>query len=145
MHKFIYMLTLQPKGVPTKLLKFFCLKGFSICHRCRWHRWQTLSCEYLHEFSKKFETALMEAWGKLVQEKNQKQKISWHCPFNALWLQGTEGNKKGQKSLLGFTIFGMCVCLYYPVCAILRILWALYPYKRMVLTWGPVLTAGSHW
>ncbi len=23
-----------------------------------------------------------EAWGKLIQEKNQKQKISWHCPFN---------------------------------------------------------------
>ncbi len=22
------------------------------------------------------------AWGKLIQEKNQKQKISWHCPFN---------------------------------------------------------------
>ncbi len=48
---------------------------------------QTLSYEYLREFSKKFETALMvqsEAWGKLVQEKNQKQKISWHCPFKHL-------------------------------------------------------------
>ncbi len=22
-----------------------------------------------------------EAWGKLIHEKNQKQKISWHCPF----------------------------------------------------------------
>jgi hypothetical protein len=43
-----------------------------------------LSCEYLREFSKKFETALMVysgAWGKLIHEKNQKQKISWHCPF----------------------------------------------------------------
>ncbi len=20
-------------------------------------------------------------WGKLIHEKNQKQKISWHCPF----------------------------------------------------------------
>ncbi len=46
------MLTLVPKGVQTKLLKFFCLKVFSICHRCRWHRWQTLSCIYLREFSK---------------------------------------------------------------------------------------------
>jgi hypothetical protein len=38
-----------------------------------------LSCEYLREFSKKFETALMiysRAWGKLIHEKNQKQKIS---------------------------------------------------------------------
>jgi hypothetical protein len=31
-----------------------------------------LECEYLHEFSKKFETALMVylgAWGKLIHEK----------------------------------------------------------------------------
>ena len=58
---------------------------WQICHRCRWHRWCTLTCEYLREFSKKFETALMVysgAWGKLIHEKNQKQKISWHCPFN---------------------------------------------------------------
>ncbi len=54
---------------------------------CRWHRWQTLSCEYLREFLKKFETALMVysgAWGKLIQEKKQKSKISWHCPFNTV-------------------------------------------------------------
>ena len=46
----------------------------------------TLSCEYLREFSKKFETALMVysgAWGELIHEKNQQQKISWHCPFNS--------------------------------------------------------------
>ncbi len=24
------------------------------------------------------------AWGKLIHEKNQKQKISWHCPFKAV-------------------------------------------------------------
>ncbi len=23
-----------------------------------------------------------DAWGKLIHEKNQKSKISWHCPFN---------------------------------------------------------------
>ncbi len=23
------------------------------CHRCRWYRWYTLTCEYLREFSKK--------------------------------------------------------------------------------------------
>ncbi len=57
-----------------------------ICHRCRWHRWQTLSHEYLREFSKKFEMTLMVysgAWGNLIHEKNQKSKISWHCPFKA--------------------------------------------------------------
>ncbi len=57
---------------------------WQICHRCRWYQWSTLSCEYLREFSKKFETALMVysgAWGKLIHEKNQDQKISCHCPF----------------------------------------------------------------
>ncbi len=24
------------------------------------------------------------AWGKLIHEKNQKSKISWHCPFNTI-------------------------------------------------------------
>jgi hypothetical protein len=39
----------------------------------------TLNGEYLCDFSKKFEMVLMEysgAWGKLIHEKNQKQKIS---------------------------------------------------------------------
>ncbi len=27
------------------------------------------------------------AGGKLIHEKNQKQKISWHCPFNRLTLK----------------------------------------------------------
>ncbi len=34
-------------------------------------------------FCKKFEMTLLllsEAWGKMIHEKNQKQKISWHCP-----------------------------------------------------------------
>ncbi len=73
---------------PNKVIKIFRLKIFSICQRCRWHRWQTLSCEYLREFSKKFETVLTEysgAGGKLIHEKNQKQKISWHCPFNVVF------------------------------------------------------------
>ncbi len=68
-----------------KLLKFFWLKIFFIYHRCQRHRWSTLSCEYFREFSKKFETVPMgysEAGGKLIDEKNQKQKIWWHCPFN---------------------------------------------------------------
>ncbi len=60
--KFIYMLTLPPKGTQTKLLKFFCLKIFSICHR-----WCTLSCEYLCKFLKKFGMAVIvysDAWGE---------------------------------------------------------------------------------
>ncbi len=77
-----YVLTLLSKGVPTKL-KFFWLKIFLICHRSQRHRWSILSCEYLREFSKKFETVLMGYSGageKLIDEKNQKRKISWHSP-----------------------------------------------------------------
>ncbi len=80
----MYVLTLLSKGVPTIILKFFWLKIFLICHRCQRHRWSMFSCEYLREFSKKFETVLIGysgAGGKLIDEKNQKQKISWHCPF----------------------------------------------------------------
>jgi hypothetical protein len=52
--------------------------------QCRWYRWCTLTCNYLREFSKKFLTILIRYSGarrKLIDEKNQKQKISWHCPF----------------------------------------------------------------
>ncbi len=45
--------------------------------------------EYLREFSKKFETVLMRysgAGGKLIHEKNQKQKILWHSPFKRIHL-----------------------------------------------------------
>jgi hypothetical protein len=47
--------------------------GGKICRR-----WCTLNCEYLREFSKKIEIVLMEysgAGGKLIHERNQKQKI----------------------------------------------------------------------
>ncbi len=57
----------------------------AICHWCYWHRWCTLTCEYLRQFSKKFEMILMllsGALGKVIHEKNLKQKISWHCPCN---------------------------------------------------------------
>jgi hypothetical protein len=57
-----------------------------ICHRCHWYQWCTLTCEYLREFLKKFEMTLMllsEAWGKMIHEKKQKHKISWHCPFDS--------------------------------------------------------------
>jgi hypothetical protein len=61
-----------------------------IFHRCCWHRWCTLTCEYLREFSKNFEMILMlfsGAWGKVNHEKNLKQKISWHCPFKRVVLK----------------------------------------------------------
>ncbi len=42
-----------------------------------------LDLQYLREFSKKFEMILMlfsGAWGKVIHEKNLKQKISRHFP-----------------------------------------------------------------
>ncbi len=44
---------------PNRIIKIFWLKIFFICHRCQWHWWCTLNCEYLPELLKKFETALM--------------------------------------------------------------------------------------
>jgi hypothetical protein len=70
----------SPSPKPLKIT----LKIFSICLRCQRHRWCTLNCEYLREFSKKFEMALMvysEPWEKLIHEKKQKLKIPGHCPF----------------------------------------------------------------
>ncbi len=51
---------------------------YTICHRCRWYRWCILTCEYLREFSKKFETVLMGysgAGGKLIHEKPEAKKL----------------------------------------------------------------------
>ncbi len=61
------------------------------------------SCEYLREFSKKFETVLMGysgAGGKLIDEKNQKQKISWHCPFYR-WQMRKIFNQKNFNTFVG--------------------------------------------
>ena len=72
---------------PNKIIKFFWLKIFFICHRCQRHRWSTLSCEYLCEFSKKFETVLMVcsgAWGKLIHEINRSRKSRDTVPLKIL-------------------------------------------------------------
>jgi hypothetical protein len=76
------MLTLQPKGVKTKYLKFFYWKIFSIHRQCQRRQWCTLNCEYLREFLNKFETAQRDTRAKLIQEKNLKSKILWYCPVN---------------------------------------------------------------
>jgi hypothetical protein len=62
---------------PNKIIKIFLIEDFFICHRCQRHRWSTMSSEYLREFSKKFETALMVysgAWGKLIHEKKTRSR-----------------------------------------------------------------------
>jgi hypothetical protein len=44
---------------PNKIIKKFLIEDFFICHHCQRHRWSTLSCEYLREFSKTFELVLL--------------------------------------------------------------------------------------
>ncbi len=87
--KNFYMFPLLPKGDQTKLLKFFWLKIFSICHRCRWHRWKNFSREYLREFSKKFETVLMEYSGAggnwfMKRTRSKKSRDTVPLSFNIL-------------------------------------------------------------
>jgi hypothetical protein len=63
-----------------------------ICHRRQicclyhWHRWCTLTCEYLRKFAIKFEMTLtlFQGLGGRWFIKNLKQKILRHCPFNIL-------------------------------------------------------------
>jgi hypothetical protein len=69
-----------------------------ICHRYQQHQrylWQNLSpvslilVVHLHlrislQIVEKIrdDPTVSGAWGKMIHEKNLKQKISWHCPFN---------------------------------------------------------------
>ncbi len=75
-----------PKLSKQNNYNFYDWRFFYICHQCHRHRWCTLSCEYLREFSKNFERALMvpilRVLGETDSWKKQKSKISWHCPFN---------------------------------------------------------------
>jgi hypothetical protein len=83
----------------------FLIEEFLICHRCQRHRWCTLSCEYLREFSKKFGTILMGnsgTGGKLIHEKNLKSNISRHCPFNQTYQSFLDGRGSRDRSSLNF-------------------------------------------
>jgi hypothetical protein len=56
---------------------------WQIYHRCRWYRWRTLTCKYLREFSKNFESILLfRCLGEYDSWKKPEAKISWHCLFN---------------------------------------------------------------
>jgi hypothetical protein len=77
------MFPLLPKGGQTKLLKFL-IEGFFHLPPVSTTPVENLELWISLRIFKKFETVSMEysgAGGKLIHEKNQKQKISWHCPF----------------------------------------------------------------
>ncbi len=73
------------RGIGGKICRRCRWYRWQICHRCRWHRWCTLTCEYLHEFSKKFEMILMllsGAWGKVIHEKTWSKKSRDTIPLS---------------------------------------------------------------
>ncbi len=54
-----------------------------ICRRCHWRQWCTLRIfPRIFEKIRNSSNGILWGWRKLIHEKNQKQKISWHCPFN---------------------------------------------------------------
>jgi hypothetical protein len=61
----------------------------------------TVSSHWLADISdnfiKKFKMTLMlflGAWGKMIHEKNLKQKMSWHCPFKFCVIKGERTQEK---------------------------------------------------
>jgi hypothetical protein len=86
-------------GVVDSSGKFACLRyqfapginstsetGGKIWHRCRWHWWCSLTCEYLREFAKKFETVLTGypwAGGNWFMKKTRSKKSRDTVPLKA--------------------------------------------------------------
>ena len=75
---------------PNKIINIFLIEDFSHLPPVSTTSVVNLQLRISPQNLKKFETVLMGhsgAGGKLIDEKNQKQKISWHCPFkvSAAW------------------------------------------------------------
>ncbi len=80
--KFIYMLTLLPKGVQTKYVKLSWLK--ILFHLPPVHRWCTLSCEYLCEFSLTIQNSQWDTQGlggELFTKKSSSRKSCGTVPL----------------------------------------------------------------
>jgi hypothetical protein len=65
-----------------------------------------------------------EAGGKLIDEKNQKQKISWHCPFKNCYA----------KSLLIYLLVLRCN-IFHPNFGFLLQCLLLIPQNRAAVQW----------
>jgi hypothetical protein len=75
--------------VSKKIIKTFLIEYFSISTRCQRHRWCTLSCGYLHEFSKKFENSKRTKWctqglGGIWFMKKPEVKNLVHCSWKGI-------------------------------------------------------------
>jgi hypothetical protein len=93
-----------------------------------------LTCEYLREFSTKFEMILMllsGAWKKMIHEKNLKQKISWHCPFKHNATKSVNRSILKKSRHIGFGVFIVRPCGLEPY-----ILASLPEAKFLVTDWA---------
>ncbi len=84
--KIYIFVTLLPKGAQTTLLKFVCMSIFSICHppvstTPMVHLEPRISPRIFEKIRNGRNGIYSGASGKLIHEKNQKSKISWHCPI----------------------------------------------------------------
>ncbi len=64
---------------------------WQICHLCQQHWWCTLTCEYVREFSKKFETVLMGysgAGGEMIHKKTRSKKSRDTVPLTVFQMWG---------------------------------------------------------
>ncbi len=70
-----------------QIIKIFLIEDFSFATGVNETGGQPWAANIYANFRKKFETVLIGysgAGGKLIHEKNQEQKISWHCPFKTI-------------------------------------------------------------
>ncbi len=69
---------------PNKIIKIFLIEDFFHLPPVSLTPVANLELWLCPQIFEKFETVFMKysgAGGKLIHEKSQKQKISWHCPF----------------------------------------------------------------
>ncbi len=78
----------KPLSIPLWPYRFFFenLRRYSqlkVRHRCHWYWWCTLTCDISANLRNNLKRSQWDTLGlgELIQEKNQKLKISWHSPY----------------------------------------------------------------
>ncbi len=83
--KFKHGWTILPKAFETKAEKIWLPKETFLTQQCHWHRRAYFKCEYRDVFEVICKNTLgceAVAQGKMFDEKKQRSKISWDCPFS---------------------------------------------------------------
>ncbi len=87
------------------------------CCRCRWYGWCTLTCEYLCEFSKKFETVLggnSGAGGNWFMKKTRSKKSRDTVPLNVENRKHLENMHNKRLELRNRKIFRLKSRIMFP-------------------------------